>query len=307
MLNANPVNNQPINDPLLDAKGIKLVVKRLDLIHPEISGNKFFKLKYNLEEAKSQGKDTILTFGGAYSNHISATSSAAKAENLKAIGIIRGDESTPLNPTLLEAQSKGMELHFVSREEYRKKGNLEFIENLKEKFGDFFLIPEGGTNEFAIKGTSEILQKQDEEFTHVICSIGTGGTFSGLVASIKPSQKLIGISSLKGEFINQEIRDLLDKHHISPAGKMEIKSTFHFGGYANYNQELIDFIWEFYNKTQIVLDPIYTGKLAFAIWEMIQNDEFENGAKILMIHSGGLQGNKGFTDRTGIKLPVPAR
>lgn len=307
MLNANPVLSQPINDPILDAKGIKLVVKRLDLIHPEISGNKFFKLKYNLEEAKSQGKDTILTFGGAYSNHISATASGAKAENLNAIGIIRGDTTTTLNPTLLEAQSKGMELYFVSREEYRKKGNLEFIENLKEKFGDFFLIPEGGTNKFAIKGTTEILQNQDEEFSHVICSIGTGGTFAGLAASIKPSQKLIGISSLKGEFIHQEIKNLLDKHHISPAGIMEIKSTFHFGGYAKYNEELIDFIWEFYHKTQIVLDPIYTGKLAFAVWEMIKKNEFENGAKILLIHSGGLQGNRGFTERTGIKLPVPVR
>ncbi|MBN3584109.1 1-aminocyclopropane-1-carboxylate deaminase/D-cysteine desulfhydrase [Algoriphagus aestuarii] len=303
MLTSNPAINQPIEDPLLEEKGITLFVKRLDLIHPEISGNKFYKLKYNLKEAKSKGKDTVLTFGGAYSNHIAATSFAARSENLNAIGIIRGDASTPLNPTLLEAQKNGMQLYFVSREDYRKKHKDEFIAQLNREFGDFFLIPEGGTNGFAIEGTKEILLNQDEHFTNIVCSIGTGGTYAGLASAIKNHQKLTGISSLKGEFIHQEMKDLLTLHRIIPEGKLEIKSNFHFGGYAKYDEELIQFIWEFYKKSGIVLDPIYTGKLAYAIWKMIQDDEFQKGASILMIHSGGLQGNRGFTERTGIKLP----
>lgn len=303
MIKANPVINQILTHPLFEEKEVKVSIKRLDLIHPQVSGNKFFKLKYNLERAKTKGKNTILTFGGAYSNHIASVAFAAKAEGLNSIGIIRGDVATALNPTLLEAQNNGMRLHYISRVDYREKNNPVFIEKLEREFGDFYLIPEGGTNELAITGTKEILQKQDEDFTHILCSIGTGGTFAGLYSSLSEKQILLGFSSLKGEFIHNGISDLIAGYQLVSQGSYEIFTKYHFGGYAKYGQELIDFIWWFYESFDMVLDPIYTGKMAFGIWDLIQKDYFPKGSKILMIHSGGLQGNVGFTERTGIKLP----
>lgn len=304
MIKANPVLNQVLKHPLFEEKEVKVSIKRLDLIHPKVSGNKFFKLKYNLEKAKSTGQNTILTFGGAFSNHIAAVAFAAKEEGLNSIGVIRGEEILPLNNTLKIAQSNGMHLHFISRELYRNKTETLFLKDLKSKFGDFLMIPEGGTNELAIEGTVEILEEKDKEYSHIIASIGTGGTYAGLAKSILNHQTLIGMSSLKGNFIHQEIEDLLNTHQIIPKGKTQIMDNFHFGGYAKYKQELIDFIWRFYDDFGIILDPIYTGKLVFGIWDMISNNQFPEGSSILVIHSGGLQGNTGFTERTGIKLPA---
>jgi 1-aminocyclopropane-1-carboxylate deaminase/D-cysteine desulfhydrase-like pyridoxal-dependent ACC family enzyme len=306
MLIPNPIPNQLLMHAILAEKGIELAVKRLDLVHSEVSGNKFFKLKYNLEKAKSEGKNTLLTFGGAFSNHIYATAKAATTENLTSIGIIRGERTEPLNATLAHAEKLGMQLHFMDRKTYRNKTEPEFLSNLKEKFGDFYLIPEGGTNKSAIKGTQEILKLEDQEFSHICSSIGTGGTFAGLYTSLAEHQKLLGFSSLKGEFILQEIADLLQLHQLSSLGTYEIFTQFHFGGYAKNKPELIDFIWWFYENFGVVLDPIYTGKMAFGIWDLIQKNYFPTGSKILMIHSGGLQGNIGFTERTGIKLPNPS-
>lgn len=303
MLESLPVINQPLDHPLLEEKGIELAIKRLDLVHPLLSGNKFFKLKYNLGKAISGGFDKILTFGGAYSNHIYATAEAAKAANINSIGIIRGEKVEPLNPTLAHAESLGMDLHFVDRETYRLKEEASFLENLMEKFGAFYLIPEGGTNELAIRGTAEILELEDHSYSHVSTCIGTGGTFAGLVKTLTEPQHLLGFSALKGDFIHNEIKELLENHHISSKGDFRIFDQFHFGGYGKYNQELIDFIWWFFESFGIVLDPIYTGKMMAGIWELIGKDFFPSGSKILAIHSGGLQGNFGFTARTGIKLP----
>lgn len=303
MLIPNPVPVHFLTLPFLAEKGIGLAIKRLDLVHAGASGNKFFKLKYNLEKAKSEGKTSILTFGGAFSNHIYATAESAQTENLSALGLIRGERTEPLNTTLAHAEKLGMQLHFIDRKSYRNKTEPEFLDSLKEKFGDFYLIPEGGTNELAIAGTQEILDLEDRKFSHICSSIGTGGTFAGLYSSLSKHQKMLGFSSLKGDFIHQEIADLLEKHELSSLGSYEIFTHYHFGGYAKYKQELIDFIWWFYESFDIVLDPIYTGKMAFGIWNLIQKDYFSKGSKILMIHSGGLQGNAGFTERTGIKLP----
>ncbi len=303
MINANPVFNQILKHPLFEEKEVTVSIKRLDLIHPQVSGNKFYKLKHNLKKAKAKGQSTILTFGGAYSNHIAAIAFAAKAEGLKSIGVIRGEEAIPLNTTLKTAQSNGMQLHFVSRELYRIKKEPSFLLDLKSKFGSFYLIPEGGTNDLAVQGTSEILGEDDKEYSHIIAAIGTGGTFVGLAKTVLTHQTLIGISSLKGNFIHQEIEDLLAIHEIIPKGRTQVMDTYHFGGYAKYKQELIDFIWKFYEDFGIVLDPIYTGKLAFGVWDMISNNQFPKGSSILIIHSGGFQGNAGFTERTGIKLP----
>jgi 1-aminocyclopropane-1-carboxylate deaminase/D-cysteine desulfhydrase-like pyridoxal-dependent ACC family enzyme len=288
----------------LKEKQVQVAVLRLDQIHPLVSGNKFYKLKYNLQEAKNLGKKTILTFGGAFSNHIYATASAAHFAEFRSIGIIRGEDTASYNPTLVHAQKMGMQLHFVDRQSYRQKNSPEFLEDLKAQFGDFYLIPEGGTNEFAIQGTKEILGVLAFDFTHICVCIGTGGTFAGLASSLERDQKLMGFSALKGNFIHQEITDLLVSNHIHPKGSFEIRTDFHFGGYAKHKPELIEFIQWFYKEFKIPLDPIYTGKMAFGIWDLIQKNQFPSGSKILIIHSGGLQGNVGFTAQTGIDLPT---
>lgn len=304
MIQANPIVNQTLDHPLLEEKGVELAIKRLDLIHPLISGNKFFKLKYNLEEAVNKGYKSILTFGGAYSNHIQASAAATKLFGLNSIGLIRGEETLPLNPTLDFAQSQGMKIEYVNRADYRRKNETEFLDELKKKYPNCFIIPEGGTNSLAIQGTAEILEEGDKDYSDIILSIGTGGTFTGILKSLQPNQKALGISSLKGSFINKEISELLKKNQILANGEWEINTAYHFGGYAKYNQVLIDFIWEFYESFGIVLDPIYTGKMMFGIWDLIKKDQFLKGSKVLAIHTGGLQGNFGFYERTNIKLPL---
>lgn len=304
MIQANPIVNQTLDHPLLEEKGVELAIKRLDLIHPLISGNKFFKLKYNLEEAVNEGYKSILTFGGAYSNHIQASSAASKLFGLNSIGLIRGEETLPLNPTLDFAQSQGMKIEYVNRADYRRKNETEYLDELKKKYPNCFIIPEGGTNSLAIQGTAEILEDGDKDYSDIILSIGTGGTFTGILKSLQPNQKALGISSLKGSFINKEISELLEKNQILTNGEWEINTAYHFGGYAKYNQVLIDFIWEFYESFGIVLDPIYTGKMMFGIWDLIKKDQFLKGSKVLAIHTGGLQGNFGFYERTNIKLPL---
>ncbi len=265
-------------------------IKREDLIHPFISGNKFRKLKYNLIQAKAKKYDTLLTFGGAYSNHIAAIAFAGKEQGFKTIGIIRGDElesKIPENPTLKFAQECGMVFKFVHREDYRHKTEDYFLENLKNEFGDFYLVPEGGTNQLAVKGCAEILTDKDSQFDYICCAIGTGGTISGLINSSLPHQKILGFPSLKGDFLKEEIRKFVQKNN------WEIILDYHFGGYGKVNTELIAFINQFYDENQIPLDPIYTGKMVFGVMDMINKNYFPENSKILLIHTGGLQGIKG--------------
>lgn len=304
MLIPQSISTQKINYPLWENRNIEVWIKRLDQIHPLASGNKFFKLKYNLEKAISENHDTILTFGGAYSNHIYATAAAVKSLGLHSIGIIRGEETLPLNPTLASAKENGMVIQYVAREAYRKKTEPEFLFSLKEKFGNFYHIPEGGTNAEAIQGTSEVLEEKDAEFTHIICSIGTGGTFTGLANSIEKHQTLLGFSSLKGDFIHTEIKDLLKSQQVNPKGKYQILDQFHFGGYGKVTADLIDFIKWFYKEFEIALEPIYTGKMIYGLFELIKNETIENDSKILIIHTGGLQGLAGFNHRFGTSLPL---
>lgn len=292
------VRNQQIILPILAEKCVELFIKREDEIHSFVSGNKFRKLKYTLLEAQNQQKKTLLTFGGAFSNHILATAVAGKMTGFKTIGIIRGDElsenshQTILeNPTLYEAHKNGMEFEFVSREEYRTKTSKAFIEKLKEQFGDFYLIPEGGTNEFAIKGCEEILTTQDSNFDYICCAIGTGGTIAGLINASENHQKVIGFPALKGDFLTTEIEKYVIKNNWF------LQNEYHFGGYAKYNTSLIRFINEFKNETTIQLDPLYTAKMMFGLLDMVKNDTFEKGTKILAIHTGGLQGIQGFNQK----------
>lgn len=284
---------------------IVLAIKREDLIHPFVSGNKFRKLKYNLLQAKTENKTTVLTFGGAFSNHIAAVAFAGKEQGFKTIGIIRGDElldKMDENPTLKFAQENGMEFEFVSREEYRLKSETSFIEQLKQKFGDFYLIPEGGTNELAVKGCEEILTEEDSVFNYVCCAVGTGGTISGLINSALPHQKILGFPALKGDFLKDEIRIFAKKDNWN------LISDYHFGGYGKVNLELIEFINAFFEKNKVPLDPIYTGKMVFGVMDLINKNYFPEHSKILLIHTGGLQGIDGMNLKLQQKkLPILKR
>lgn len=288
--------NQQIFLPILEEKKVELFIKREDLIHPFVSGNKFRKLKYNLAEAKKLKKKAILTFGGAYSNHILATAVAGKLEGLKTFGVIRGEElgknltkTLEENPTLRAAHEQGMKFHFVSRELYRQKTSFGFIEKMKNKWGDFYLIPEGGTNFLAVDGCQEILTKEDKQFNFVCASVGTGGTIAGLIKSLKRKQKAIGFPALKGNFLSEEIKKYTINNKI-----WSLQKGYHFGGYAKYDDQLINFINWFSKETNVQLDPIYTGKMLFGILDLIEKDTFEEGTKILAIHTGGIQGIEGF-------------
>lgn len=270
--------------------GISLEIKREDLLHPFISGNKFRKMKYNLLQAKAENQETLLTFGGAYSNHIAAAAYAGKEQGFKTIGVIRGDElgdKIAENQTLRFAQECGMQFEFVTREAYRHKTEPDFIANLQQKFGSFYLVPEGGTNEYAIKGCEEILTEEDVKFDYVCCAVGTGGTISGIINSALPHQKVLGFPALKGDFLKDEIRKFATNKN------WELVTDYHFGGYGKVNEELIEFINQFYKQTQVPLDPIYTGKMIFGVIDLIQKNYFPDNAKILLIHTGGLQGIQG--------------
>ena len=303
MLLPRSIATEILKHPLWEKQDIQLFMKRLDQVHPKASGNKFYKLKYNLEQAQKEGKSTLLTFGGAYSNHIYATAAAAEQTGFRSIGIIRGEETLPLNPTLATVKEMGMAIYYVDRTTYRKKNEAAFIENLKTQFGDFYLIPEGGTNELAIKGTTEILTAEDSIYTHICSAIGTGGTILGLANRLQKHQELLGFSSLKGSFIHQEIADGLKKYGIVPLGKVNILDNYHFGGYGKHDQELLDFIRWFYGEFQIPLDPVYTGKMVYGTLDLIKKQHFPRGSKILLLHTGGLQGIAGFNKKFGLSLP----
>lgn len=288
-------NKKVINETVgLKKPFIKLVIKREDLIHPFISGNKYRKLKYNILKAKELKKATLLTFGGAYSNHIAATAYAGKSNGFKTIAVIRGDElnsKIESNPTLKFAKTCGMEFKFISREEYRLKSKNNFIKNLKIEFGDFYLVPEGGTNDLAVKGCEEILNDEDSDFDFICCCVGTGGTISGLINASKPHQKILGFPALKGDFIREDIRKFARKNN------WDVITDYHFGGYGKIKPELITFINDFKKKYHIPLDPIYTGKMMYGIFDLIEKQFFTNDSKILAIHTGGLQGIDGMNIR----------
>lgn len=281
---------------------ISLTIKRDDLNHPFISGNKLRKLKYNLIQAKAENQQTVLTFGGAFSNHIAAVAHAGKEQGFKTIGVIRGDElfdKIEENPTLRFAQQNGMQFEFVTREDYRDKSEIFFIEKLKEKFGDFYLVPEGGTNELAVKGCEEILTDEDAVFDYVCCAVGTGGTISGLINSALPHQKILGFPALKGDFLTDEIRIFAKQDNWN------LISDYHFGGYGKVNLELIEFINTFLEDTKVPLDPIYTGKMVFGVIDLIHKNYFPEHSKIVLIHTGGLQGIEGMNIKLKQKkLPI---
>ena len=292
--------NQPIELP--NDFGVELFLKREDTSHSIVSGNKYRKLKYNLIEAQNQGQNTILTFGGAFSNHIAAVAFAGKEFGVNTIGVIRGEElisKIDENATLKFAKACGMKLKFITRELFRNKTTEEFILKLKKEFEDFYLIPEGGTNDLAVKGCKEILKEDDNVFDFICCSVGTGGTISGLINASAEHQKILGFPALKGHFLQKDISKFVIKSN------WKLINEYHFGGYAKINNELVEFINRFKLKHNIQLDPIYTGKMMFGILNLIENNFFPKKAKILAIHTGGLQGINGMNNQLKQKqLPL---
>jgi 1-aminocyclopropane-1-carboxylate deaminase len=275
----------------LERAGVRLLVKREDLNHPTVSGNKWWKLKLNLKAAIRASHDTLLTFGGAYSNHIFATAAAANGLGLKSIGIIRGEETFPLNKTLKFAQRQGMQLHYISRERYRKKDEEFFTDELRREFGNFFLIPEGGTNDLAVKGCFEWANEiRNIDCDYVALPVGTGGTIAGLIAGLAGQRQVVGISSLKGgEFLQPEISGLLEKNFGKVYGNWQVLTSYHHGGYAKVSEPLLAFITQMMNQHNLPLDPVYTGKLLWAVMDMVRKGWFDKGATVLALHTGGLQ------------------
>jgi len=268
----------------LKEKNISLSVLRLDKIHPVISGNKWFKLKYWIENAKGQDKDHILTFGGAYSNHIVAVAAAGKLHGLKTTGVIRGERPGVLSPTLKQASEYGMQLIFLSRGDYRNKTLPREVNN------DPYIINEGGYGRLGVKGAAEILDYSEKEtWSHICCAVGTTTMMAGLVKAALPHQEIIGLPILKNHSLEADILQFL------PGGdrkkNFRLIHDYHFDGYAKRSDKLISFMNEFYKTTGIPSDFVYTGKLFFGVFDLIKKDFLKDGSRILMIHSGGLQGN----------------
>lgn len=283
--NLQNIQVQPLADFSSDA--VQTSILRLDMIHPVVSGNKWFKLKYYLKEALELGKKTIVSFGGAYSNHIVATAFAAKDAGLQSRGIIRGDAATPLSPTLLTAKQYGMQLVFAERSEYRNKEQLiqQYANN------DDYPVMEGGYGIPGSVGASEILRVTDTTgYSHILCAVGTGTMLSGLIRAAAPGQQLIGISVLKNQYsISDETIALLGDADLLK--NFSILHEYHFGGYAKHPPALINFMKETWHISKIPTDIVYTSKLLYAAKDLVTKSYFPAGSRILVIHSGGLQGN----------------
>jgi len=281
-----------IVSPLLEQKQIECWIKRDDLIHPVISGNKWRKLKYIINHALNIDSNCITSMGGAYSNHLHALAFVGKQLDLKTIAYIRGEEPKVYSPTLMDIKAWGMELRFVSRTEYRELRQFKQYDELPGIEANQYWLPEGGATELALQGVAEIVDEIEYEFDTLCVPCGTGTTLAGLVGSIDEKQSIIGFSALKGGgFLNDDIKKLLDKKsRIKNNWSMQL--DYHFGGFAKRNNELLLFMDAFEKQHFVELDPVYTGKMFYGLFAMIQQDFFKPGQKLIVIHTGGLQGNR---------------
>jgi len=288
---------QRVRGAAADEAGVRVYLKRDDLIHPQISGNKWRKLKYNLLEARRRGYDALLTFGGAYSNHLHATAAAGQAFGFRTIGVVRGEETFPLNPTLAFARSGGMHLHYVSRDLYRLKTDEAVFESLRKQYGPFYLLPEGGSNALAVKGVAELVDEIDISWDFLCCPCGTGATLAGLVAGAGGKGQIIGFAALKGgSFLHGDATNLLrsyyattgkdDPHHAN----WQIQTDYHFGGYAKTTPALLAFIRQFEGDNGIRIEQVYTGKMLFGLEDLLRKGFFSPGSVVVAVHTGGLQG-----------------
>jgi 1-aminocyclopropane-1-carboxylate deaminase/D-cysteine desulfhydrase-like pyridoxal-dependent ACC family enzyme len=277
-----------LNDELFQRNSLQISMLRLDEIHPVVSGNKLFKLIYFLKEAKESVHKKIITFGGAYSNHFAATAFACEQLNLRSIGVVRGEKPEMLSHTLRFCLDHGMQLKFISRSLY-KNIDAEFLQQLQNKYGEHILIPEGGFSVKGKKGASLISNYfTDKDFTHICLPVGTATTFAGIVDAEKNAAEIIGFSVLKN--LN-DIEERFAELKVHPSKKYSFIADYHFGGYAKKNAKLLSFMNEFYAKHSIALDFVYTGKMIFGVYDLIEKKFFEKGSKILCIHTGGVQGN----------------
>jgi len=275
-----------IHDPAFAEAGIRVMLKREDLNHPYVSGNKWWKLKYNLEKVFQHPSKTLLTFGGAYSNHLYAAAAACHELGFRSIGVVRGEEHPLLNDTLQFAKDRGMQLHYVSRESYRHKTEADFIETLEKEFSSFVLVPEGGSNEEAVQGASEFAASLDPSFDYLCCPVGTGGTLAGLIRGYPPTKTVLGFSALKGAYgMAEEIQ-----RWCPSKTNWQLITDYHFGGYAKFTPDLLQFIVQFKEDHGVPLEPIYTGKMMSGIFDLIKQGFFKRGSTLLAIHTGGLQG-----------------
>jgi D-cysteine desulfhydrase len=281
---------QPLGSELLHIKNVAIDVLRLDLIHPVISGNKWFKLKYQIQDALQQNKKGILTFGGAWSNHLVATALAAQQAGLQSIGIIRGEQPQTLSATLQEVQAYNMQLQFISRARYSNEAAI--IPGLSAQYPDHYIIPQGGQSHLGVLGAADILQlTQIKSYSHICCATGTGTMLAGLVHAALPQQEVIGICSLK---MPNDENNSLNSFVKAYAGQKRytIFYDYHFGGYARKTDELISFMNSIYRQHELPTDFVYTGKLLFGVMQLVQSDYFQPGSRIIVVHSGGLQGNR---------------
>ncbi len=289
----------PVEELITDwteAAGVRLLIQREDQLDSEISGNKWRKLKYNLLAAREAGKKHLLTFGGAYSNHLAATAAAGRRFGFQTLGVVRGEATEPLNPTLAQAVRDGMALRFISRSLFRDPEAR--LAHLSLDLADYYLLPEGGTNALALHGTREIITDSDwkEPVDYWCVCCGTGGTLAGMITGLRTGEQALGFAALKGNFLDQEVAQLLPD---GASSDWSIQHDFHFGGYARFNEELIQFINAFKQAHGIPLDPIYTGKMMYGIFTLIQQGYFARGTTIMAVHTGGLQGIAGFNQRFG--------
>jgi 1-aminocyclopropane-1-carboxylate deaminase len=275
-----------IRDPAFTEAGIRVVLKREDLNHPRVSGNKWWKLKYNLDQVLRHPSKTLLTFGGAYSNHLYAAAAACHELGLRSIGVVRGEEHPLLNDTLQFVKKQGMQLHYVSRESYRHKTENDFVDNLKNEFGSFVLVPEGGSNEEAVQGASEFAASLDQSFDYLCCPVGTGGTLAGLIRGYNPAKTVLGFSVLKGAYGMAEEIQRWNRGKIN----WQLITDYPFGGYAKSTPELLQFITQFKANHDVPLEHVYTAKMMWGIFDLTKQGFFKRGSTLLVIHTGGLQG-----------------
>ena len=291
------LNQQIFSERYLNNE-IEVFIKRLDLIDPFISGNKLFKLKHNVDRALLEEKNMLITFGGAFSNHILATAAYAKKKNIDCLAIVRGEEYSELNPLLAQAKEYGMNFCFVSRKEFAKRNDNNYISELIRKYKKAFIVPEGGNNKLGVLGAEEILETQDKSFDYIICPIGTGATLSGIVNSSNRSQKVIGINCINDtKDINKNISQKTNKNN------WEIINEFNFGGFAKFDNLLTEYLKKFKLNYKITLDLNYTTKMFFGFEKLIERRYFHRKSKVLLIHTGGIYGNIGFNYLYDLDLP----
>ena len=291
---------QPISHPTAERHGVRLLLWRDDLLNPDLPGNKARKLKYNLQEATWEGFTDLLTFGGAYSNHLAAVAAAGRLFGFATIGLVRGEEHQPLNSTLARCQADGMQLHYLDRTTYRRRTEPAFLAEIQQQFGHPYLLPEGGTNALALRGVAELIGelRQHTDFDAVAVAAGTGGTLAGLALGLAEARypaRVIGVAALKGaDFLRAEIDTLTQAAAGQRLTNYELHTGYHFGGYAKLPPELREFIQQFEADSGVLLDPIYTGKLLFGVLDLIDKDYFTPGSTVVAVHTGGLQAWAGF-------------